>query len=256
VHAETPTSPVFDAHLHIIDPAFAIVPNRGYRPSPFTVEAYRHAVENLNVVGGAVVSGSFQAFDQTYLIDALKRLGPGFVGVTALPPSVSDDELHDLHAAGVRAVRFNLHRGGSAQLDSLESMAHRLFDILGWHVELYVDGSRLHELWTVLSNLPRVSIDHLGLTAQGLPTLLRLVECGAYVKATGFGRIDFDPCDALRAIAEVDPGRLLFGTDLPSTRAARPFTIADLTLVEDALGEELAPAVLHDNAVALYRPPA
>ena len=36
-------------------------------------------------MGGAVVSGSFQGFDQSYLLDALDQLGPSFVGVTQLP---------------------------------------------------------------------------------------------------------------------------------------------------------------------------
>jgi predicted TIM-barrel fold metal-dependent hydrolase len=245
---------IFDAHLHIIDPAFPLVANQGYRPDPFDVDAYRRAVASLNVVGGAVVSGSFQGFDQSYLLHALQELGPSFVGVTQLPASVTDDELRRLDAAGVRAVRFNLHRGGSAGLDALEPMAHRIFERVGWHVELYVDGRTLPELATVLYDLPRYSIDHLGLAAEGLPTLLRLVERGAYVKATGFGRIDFDPVRAMRAIAEVNARRLLFGTDLPSTRAARPFTRDDVARVEEALEATDIRRALHDNAIELYRP--
>ena len=71
---------IFDAHLHIIDPRFPLVPNKDYLPDPFTVEDYLRRTEALNVAGGAVVSGSFQAFDQSYLLDALDRLGPSFVG--------------------------------------------------------------------------------------------------------------------------------------------------------------------------------
>lgn len=253
--------PVFDAHLHIFDPGFPIVASdQGYRPPTFTVDAYRHAVADRVsdgvVVGGAIVSASFQKLDQSYLLDALQRLGPQWVGVTQLPPSVSDDELRRLDAAGVRAVRFNLHRGGSAGLEVLEPMAHRIFDMLGWHVELYVDGRQLPDLWPRLTSLPRISIDHLGLFAEGLPTLLRLVERGAYVKATGFGRLDFDPAVAMRAIADVDPRRLMFGTDLPSTRAARPFMSSDLGQVIETLGETTAKRVLFDNALELYRPRA
>ena len=44
------------------------------------------------------------------------------------------------------------------------------------------------------------------------------------------------------------------GTDLPSTRAPRPFAEGDLLLVLEALGEETAKKVFYDNAVALYRP--
>jgi predicted TIM-barrel fold metal-dependent hydrolase len=31
---------VFDAHLHIIDPRFPLVPNKGYLPPAFTVADY------------------------------------------------------------------------------------------------------------------------------------------------------------------------------------------------------------------------
>src|SRR6478735_11931361 len=100
---------VFDAHFHVIDPRFPLVPNQGYLPEPFTVDDYR---ARLDAAGGAVVSGSFQAFDQTYLIDALQRLGPGFVGVANVPPEISDEEVLALNDAGVRAFRCNLVRGG------------------------------------------------------------------------------------------------------------------------------------------------
>ncbi len=95
-------------------------------------------------------------------------------------------------------------------------------------------------------------IDHLGRSREGLPALLRLVERGSFVKASGFSRTDHDVPAALRAIAAVNPGALLFGTDLPSTRAPRPFEDADVDLVIEALGEPLARRALHDNAAELY----
>jgi predicted TIM-barrel fold metal-dependent hydrolase len=211
-------------------------------------------VAGLGVTGGAVVSGSFQAFDQTYLTDALERLGPGFAGVTQLPATATDEEIAALDAAGVRAVRFNLRRGGSEAVEHLEALARRVFDLAGWHVELYVDGRELPGLERRLLALPRVSIDHLGLHADGLPALLRLVERGVKVKATGFGRAELDVAAALRAIAAVDPGALLFGTDLPSTRARRPFSDDDVTLVGRVLGPGDARAALGGNAVGWYRP--
>lgn len=236
---------IFDAHLHVIDPRFPLVRNQGYLPEPFTVEDYRARTSALPIAGGAVVSGSFQAFDQTYLVDALQRLGPAFVGVTQLPATVDDDEILRLHGAGVRAVRFNLHRGGS---EYLETLARRVAELAGWHVELYVDARDLPDL----PRLPRLSVDHLGLSREGLPALLRLVERGARVKATGFGRGDLDVPATLRAIAAVSPDALMFGTDLPSTRAPRPFADADVDLIRDALGDDLARRALHDNALAFY----
>jgi predicted TIM-barrel fold metal-dependent hydrolase len=245
---------IFDSHLHIIDGRFPLVPNQGYLPPGFTCEQYLQQAKTIGITGGAVVSGSFQAFDQSYLLSALATLGPSFVGVTQLPAVVSDQELLDLHQRGVRAVRFNLKRGGSATLNELESLAIRVHDVTGWHVELYVDGTLLPELMPTLLKLPRIAIDHLGLLRAGLPALYRLVERGARVKATGFGRLDFDPAPAVRQIVSIDPGALLFGTDLPSTRAPRPFSQDDLFLLQQELDTDAVDRVLYLNAIELYRP--
>lgn len=245
--------PVFDAHCHIIDPAFLLIPNDGYLPEPFSVADYLAQAMALGVAGGAVVSGSFQGFDQGYLLDALHRLGPTFVGVTQLPASVTDSELQALDAAGVRGLRFNLRRGGSEQLDQLEFLARRVHEQVGWHAEFYIDSRELPQIESRLLRLPAISIDHLGLSAEGLPAVLRLAERGARIKACGFGRVDFPVTQALRSIDAANPAALMFGTDLPSTRAPRPFDAQDIVLLTDALGETGARRALWDNAARFYR---
>ncbi|MEX5264870.1 amidohydrolase family protein [Kocuria sp. CPCC 205231] len=243
---------MIDAHLHVVDPRFPLVPNQGYLPPTFTVGDYRRRVRELGVAGGAVVSGSFQGHAQEWLHSALAELGPGFVGVTQLPPAVPDEQVRELHGAGVRAVRFTLRRGADADPAGIERLARRVHDLAGWHAEFYADAAALEHLAPVLRRLPRAGVDHLGMSAAGLPRLLELVERGVKVKATGFGRVDLDVPDALRRIHAVDPTALLFGTDLPSTRAERPFRDADVALVAETLGAGAAAAVLHDNAAAWY----
>jgi predicted TIM-barrel fold metal-dependent hydrolase len=244
----------FDCHFHIIDKNFPVVPNQGFMPDGFTSEDYLQRLQAVDLCGGAVVSGSFQAFDQTYLFHALKVLGPTFVGVTQVPQTVSDQELQKLDNAGVRAVRFNVKRGGSEEIDHLESMARRVHELVGWHTELYVDSNELAGLFQTLISLPAVSIDHLGLSQAGFPTLLRLAEKGVRVKATGFGRVDFDVRRALTDLYAANPRALMFGTDLPSTRAPRPYQDDDYTLVLETLGEEKAADVFYKNAIEFYRP--
>lgn len=245
---------LFDSHFHIIDRRFPLVPNRGYLPEDFTCREYRRRTRHLGIAGGAVVSGSFQAFDQGYLRAALDELGPAFVGVTQLPASATDEEIRSLDRAGVRALRFNLRRGGSEGVEHLGSLARRVHELAGWHVELYVDSRDLPDLFGTLAALPAVAIDHLGLSAAGFPELLRLAERGVRVKATGFGRVDFDPAAAIRDLASANPEALMFGTDLPSTRAPRPFRDDDVALIGDTLSPELAERALYRNAVELYRP--
>ncbi|MGP6175605.1 amidohydrolase family protein [Corynebacterium sp. A21] len=243
---------LFDSHFHIIDPKHPMVSNNGYLPGPFTVADYRSRVKDLQVAGGAVVSGSFQAFDQGYLLDALAALGPGFVGVTQLPAETSDQCILELDRAGIKAVRFNLRRGGSAGVADMDRFARRIHDLAGWHIELYVDAREVGELEPTLSALPAVSIDHLGMHRDGLPTLLRLVAAGVKVKATGFGRIDLDPAKVIREIMKVDPTALMVGTDSPSTRAQRPFEDSDLEIIAEAVGPEHSAAVFWGNAAQFY----
>jgi predicted TIM-barrel fold metal-dependent hydrolase len=102
--------------------------------------------------------------------------------------------------------------------------------------------------------LEKLSIDHLGMTQAGLPKLIALAGRGAKVKATGFGRTEVDVPHALKEIARENPDSLMFGSDLPSQRARRPFEPADKDLIRDTLGDALAQKVFHDNAAAFYRP--
>lgn len=244
----------FDAHLHIIDSRFPLWLNQGFLPANFRVSDYLNRLRalNLNAVGGAVVSGSFQGLDQNYLVYALSELGDNFVGVTQIPAQAKDFEILNLHQAGVRAVRFNLHRGGSAGLESLETLAHRVYALAGWHIELYLDSRYLVELAPRIAKLPRVSLDHLGLSQAGFPELLKAVEKGLRIKATGFSRGDLDIPKALKEIDLRNPKALMFGSDLPSTRAPKVFDRGDLDVILQHFDAQACQRILIENARVWY----
>jgi predicted TIM-barrel fold metal-dependent hydrolase len=251
--AQPAGGPVFDSHFHIIDPRFPLVANAGYLPPPYPLPTYLAAAGPLGVTAGAVVSGSFQGFDQSYLRAVLAELGPGWAGVTQVPPDISDESLIELSHAGVRALRFNMYRGRIDSIDAVVALATRAHAVAGWHAEVYADAATLGPHADRLSRMAApLSIDHLGMTQAGLPVLLDLVTAGVKVKATGFGRVKMDVPRALEAIAARDPAALMFGTDLPSTRAARPFEPADVALLRQVLGPDLARRALWDNARAFY----
>ncbi|WP_152453946.1 amidohydrolase family protein [Microbulbifer sp. THAF38] len=243
---------IFDSHFHIISPGFPLYPNDGFTPDFFTTSDYLSRLKDYELIGGAVVSGSFQKQDNTYLRDALAKLGKNFVGVIQLLADTDDETILALSTSGVRAVRFNLKRGGSEDVAKIKNLAQRIYELAGWHVELYVDSTQLEPLAPTLLALPCVSIDHLGLSKSGLGLLLSLAEKGVKVKATGFGRLDFDPATAITDFYKANPDGLMFGSDLPSTRAPRPFRDKDVTLIQETLGEPGANKVLWKNAQALY----
>lgn len=243
---------IFDAHFHIIDFDFPMIENQGYIPPSYLVTDYEQETAVLNMQGGAIVSGSFQGFDQGYLLKALEEMGPNYCGVTQLPFTVTDEEVIYLHKKGVRALRFNIQRGGSEDVSKLDYFARRVHDLVGWHSELYIDAKKIPDIAERIERLPAISVDHLGLSEAGLPHLLKLVDKGVKVKATGFGRVDFDVANALQAIDDVNPSALMFGTDLPSTRAKRPFERGDIDLIRELFEEDAVHKIMYANAQALY----
>lgn len=244
---------IIDAHMHIYNDKYSLIENQGYLPPPFSVEDYRHRTADLPIVGGVVVSGSFQGFDQKYLKPALSELGDNFVGIINLPSSVSDERILELREQGVRGIRVNLKRGVVSGLDNLVDFGKRVYDLAGWHLEMYVDSRELDEIVPKLVKLPKASVDHLGMARSGLSQVKRLAEAGLTIKASGFGRTEVKIESAVRDLYAVNPECLMFGTDLPSTRAERPFNVLDISSVMNALPNAAAvDAVFAGNAARFY----
>lgn len=243
---------IFDSHFHIINPKYPLFKNNGYLPLDFTIENYKKETQNLRVNAGAIVSGSFQKFDQEYLIDVLSKFGQNYFGVANIPIGIQAKELDRLSQSNVVAVRFNLKRGGSEKLENLEELSNRLFNEFGWHTELYVDSSDLKKLNPILEKIPKFSIDHLGLSKEGVTNLFYWAEKGIKIKATGFGRINFDPIPVMRKIYEINPNSLMFGTDLPSTRAKIPFSKKDIDLIRNNFTESEQHKIFFENAYEWY----
>lgn len=244
--------PVFDAHCHIINPRFALKATRDLPTDVFGAADYLAVARPLGIIAGAVVSQSYHGFDQGYLLDALRRLGAGYVGVTQLPVSVTDAELATLNGFGVRGVRFTLRGETSGQLAQIESMAHRLYRRVGWHCELNVAPQDLPDLEPWLLRLPRLCIDYLDQRQDNLHSLLRLAKKGVKIKACGFERLGFPAAEALKEISAASPHALMFGTDLPSSCNEHDSRARDIVLIQDTLSERAAQQVLWDNATAFY----
>lgn len=243
---------IFDSHFHIIDPQYPLMANQGYIPETFKMSDYQDQVSHLNIIGGSIVSGSFQRFDQQYLIHALDKMGPTFYAVANLPHTTTDNQIAKYHNLGYRAVRFNLYRGGSETIDHMITFARRIYDIAQWHIELYIHGSQLQNLRKFLTQLPSFSIDHMGLSAEGMPELMYWAEKGMKIKATGFGRLDFEPSEWMKKIYSVNPESLMFGTDLPSTRAPVPFSNQHIQSIVDHFSKKEQENIFYKNALQFY----
>lgn len=249
---------IFDSHFHIIDPKFNLVENNGFLPDYYTVDDYLVELDELGLeaVGGAVVSGSFQGFYQDYFQDALTSLGENFVGVTQLPFDVTDEEISHLNQIGIRAIRFNLFRGFDASLEEIRSLSTRVYNLHGWKTEFYINLAEISDdLKALIIDLPASSIDHLGMTKVLFDLLMEFVKHSIPIRLTGFGRIEYSRDEAaqlIRKLYDANPRCLIFGTDLPSTRASYRFSRQDIDLIKSVLTAEEADNVFYRNGLAWY----
>ena len=239
------TAPVFrapagacDSHAHVFGP-FARHPlaaDRSYTPAEFDAKSFIEHLDRLGLSRGVLVTGSASGTDNGSVLEALRHFPDRLRGVAVPPPGVTDAQLDEWHAAGVRAVRANLYRvDGQAVyrngvgLDVLEALAPRLA-ARGWHAQIWIHAPDLVELTPRLRKLgvPLV-IDHMGRMATsrgvqdaGFQQLCALLADGlAWTKISGADRntalgapyADIDPFVA--AVLAANAERVVWGSDWP-----------------------------------------
>lgn len=251
---------IFDAHFHIIDYKYHIQENNGFKPDEFTYNDYDKKTRefDLDIRGGAIISGSFQGMDTAYL-EVIRRIKEqdgksDFVAVINLPIDVDHKKVLALNELGVTGARFNIFRGNATSIDQLVDIATRLYELVGWHVEVQINPEEIVSIKSKLLKIPRLSIDHVGLRKTGLDSLYELAAAGVKIKASGFGRLDFDPIEPLKKIHQINENCLMFGTDLPSTRVdpEKIFSAKDIQKMVDSFSEEDLTQIMYENAYNWY----
>jgi predicted TIM-barrel fold metal-dependent hydrolase len=265
-----------DCHAHICGPAaeYPYDEKRVYTPTDCLFPEYRRLLDTLGVERAVLVQPSFYAGDNRVLVAALRAGGPNFRGVAVVPDGVSDGELQDLHAAGVRGVRVNVvdtrEGKGELPLPRLRRLAERVRP-LGWHMEFLAHVNEYPDLDRLFDGFPvDVVFGHLGYvpTAEGtgnagFQALLRLMKRGrAWVKLTGpyrisSGTLPFSDTDAFAAaLVDAAPERIVWGTDWPHVKAAWSIPMpndGDLTdLLARWVPPDLIEQVLVRNPAVLY----
>lgn len=260
----------WDCHLHIVGPPeqYPHVPNRSYTPVEAHVEDYRCVTAALRIDHAVIVQPSFYGTDNRCACDAVLASNGRWRGVAVIDPAIKESDLADLHDTGFRGVRINLLFKGGLAMKVLEQIA-RLIQPLGWHVQLLVDGRDLPELAPRLRKLPvPFVIDHMGhmpasvgVQHPGFQTLLQLAREGCWAKLSGPYRISGQPypyedvAPFARALVEVAPSRMVWGTDWPHPAVSIPIPRAgdlmDLipVWIPDA---ETRHRVLVENPARLY----
>jgi predicted TIM-barrel fold metal-dependent hydrolase len=179
-----------------------------------------------------LVQPSVYGTDNSLLLAALRAAAGRHRGVVVLAGGESDAVLDDMHAAGVRGVRFNLVSPvGSAWEDAaeqLKALGPRLRE-RRWHVQWYVAPEDLPEVasWQAAVRVPFV-LDHLaGLGATppaeaGWQALEALAGAGCWIKLSGWYRLGVavpygEMHPVIRRVAALFGERMVWGSDWPHT---------------------------------------
>lgn len=157
-----------DSHVHLFGPPerYPFAEDAAYHAHDATVDDLIRLQDRLGLSRAVIVQATAQGRNNQQLLDALAAHPDRLRGVVVPPDDISDRELDQMHAAGVRGVRFLASQKytGHRAIDS--KFAARLAE-RGWHAQIFADGARLTDLRPALEALPcDVVIDHMG----NLPT--------------------------------------------------------------------------------------
>jgi predicted TIM-barrel fold metal-dependent hydrolase len=224
-----------DCHVHVFGPVsrFPYAASRSYTPADASVEELEQLQSNLHLGRVVLVQPSVYGTDNAAHVDAARRLGVKARIVAVIDDKISDGALEELHRAGTRGIRVNLHTAGvddpGEARRRLRNAASRIAG-LGWHVQTYAKLQVISALRDEMAALPvPLVIDHfggadakLGVGQPGFDALLHLARSGkAYVKLSApyrssVKRPDFADVRPLAlALIEANPDRMVWGSDWP-----------------------------------------
>jgi 2-pyrone-4,6-dicarboxylate lactonase len=273
-----------DAHCHVFGPGeqFPFAPERKYTPCDAGKEQLFALRDHLGFERNVIVQATCHGADNSALLDALRHSGGRARGVVTVKRSVTDEQLRDMDAAGVRAVRFNFVKRlvDFTPKDELMEIAARIAP-LGWHVVIYFEAVDLPELWDFFTALPTtVVVDHMGRPditkpldgeefelfvkfMRDHPNVWSKVSCPERLSVTGPPALNGernayrDVVPFARRIVETFSDRVLWGTDWPHPNLKKH--MPDDGLLVDfiphlAVTPELQSKLLVDNPMRLYWP--
>ncbi|MEA2991047.1 MAG: 2-pyrone-4,6-dicarboxylate lactonase [Alphaproteobacteria bacterium] len=225
-----------DTHVHVFEPGYTLSPDRGYNPPDSTLDDLKHLHATVGIDRVVFTQPSIYGIDNAAILDGMEGLNDETPNraraVIAISMKITDEELAEFDALGVRGVRLNTDNKGGMPiaLDQIGELEARIRPF-GWHIEWLFPGKDILTLMPVFNALKvPMSIGHFayqpaadGVAAPGFQALLELMRRGnTWLKISGANRVsanDLPPYDDVKplveALIEAAPGRIMWGTDWP-----------------------------------------
>lgn len=268
----------WDSHVHIIDTDKYPLPNNVKSPQEATMRQALTNAERLGLPNMVFVQLSNYGNDNTWVLDALKEVGPARGrGVVAFDPEHIDSQtLQRWHNLGVRGVRVNF-RSSKTVLSkteiqtALRKYAEKLRPMKTWSIGLYADMEVLDHVGPLLSELDvKIVLEHFASPAvlplnptrqPGWDALNRMMQdARVYVKISApylfSNDSDFKDLESLaKALFSIRNGSgAVFASDWPHTKSrgydAKPFL--DKVVEWCSGNRELQEKLFRDNAKQLW----
>jgi len=288
LNADRDVAPLFtappqscDAHFHIFGPADRY-PHGGvneklrYAPPFAPLEAYLEEARRLGFSRFVFVQPSAYGRDNACMLDAMREVGLASCrGIVDVDENAPDALLAEMDKLGARGVRINVSPVKPLEPGFSETMRPRIERLdarcheLGWHLDFLAPGWLTEELMPIFGRMRcSFSIAHMGMfhaeagpQQPGFHKLLDMLRHGdgrAWVKLTGTYRMatapDFaDAAPMARALIEVAPDRLIWGSDYPHLSFADQVGSVQLfNLLADWADEPTRRKILVENPAALF----
>ncbi len=290
-----PSAPTFrvpagavDAHCHVFGPGaeFPFASERKYTPCDASKDQLFALRDQLGFARNVIVQATCHGADNSAMVDALRHSNGMARGIATVRRTITGNELQEMHAAGVRGVRFNFVKRlvDFTPKEELIEIAARIAP-LGWHVVIYFEAVDLPELWDFFSALPTtIVVDHMGRPDVSKPVdgpefelfvkfmrehenVWSKVSCPERLSLCGPRALQGEPGLAQGAyrdvvpfakrIVESFPDRVLWGTDWPHPNLKDHMPDDGLLvdfIPQIAVTAELQRKLLLDNPMRLYWP--
>lgn len=262
-----------DSHMHVMADAeaFPYSAKSHYRPRARGLDDYFALARPLGIERVVIVQAGAYGTDNRYMLDVLRNNPDRARGIAVISPDVTDAELADMHAVGVRGIRIHVGRRTADEGDDILALFRRQAERLkplGWHIETLARVDMIAAIGEELARLPvPVVFDHMaytpadgGMEHPGFAVLLELLRTDrAWVKLSAANRIDKKTPDFSRAapiqrtLLSANPNRAVWGTDWPHvvkvTDPSDPQPLAHLDPVDNTALLDLLRQTVETDAV-------